>query len=152
MTDLADVVAGQNGLIHLLLAQQALNNSLAASIADLYARIGNNLVEGIWAWTDFAQAGQGQIHVAVLTGNERHFSLSEFDEDDQQPDLSLVTPGTTLVLYDEPGGQVTAFRQYVIATKPQLDNGRWSFDGARVATFGNQDIPLSGTSIKVLLG
>lgn len=153
MTDLDDITAGHTALLNLLLAQQTLNNSLLASIADLYSKVGGDLAEGIWAWTDFAQAGEGQIHVAVLSGNERHFSLSDTDEDGQDfSALPGVDPGTTVVLYDEPGGQVTAFRQYVIATTPQFSAGRWDFDAVRVATFGSQDIPLSGTSIKVLIG
>lgn len=148
MTALDDIAAGQQALLSLLQAQQSTNESLLSAIADLYSRLGG--IEGRWAWTD-TQIVPGTFHVAITSGAERSFTLATTDADGLQPDLDQIRPGAGLALMDDPGGPVTAFRSYIIATTPAVSNGTWVFGATRIATFGSQDIPTDGTLIKLIL-
>lgn len=153
MTQLDRLADGNTALIELLTAQQLFHDSVLASVADLYTRIGGSIASGIWAWTASNLPAAGEFHIDVLGTTDRRFFISEVDADGQTVDFGGFTAGDSLTLLDDPATPpTTGFRQYVAATAP-TDQGGWrQFDAVRTAVFGPQDFPTPGTRIELLFG
>lgn len=126
---------------------------LASAVADLYASL--NGVGGVWLWSGAAfgtDPGSGRVLVTITQGNNRTIALSKTDGDGNVPSLATLGAGSTLVLTDDPASApTTAFRQYLVTSDP-TDHGSWiSMLALRLATFGNQDTPTVGTSVRLLV-
>lgn len=152
-TPLERVIDGQAALVELLQAQQAINDSILASISDLYAKVGGSLASGIWRWTDSPTPGVGEFHIDKLSATGRRFAVHSIDADSQALSTLGIGIGDGLCLLDDPASPpVTGFRQYLCVTAPVSHGTWWSFDAARTAIFGTQDFPTPGTRIVLLFG
>jgi hypothetical protein len=140
-------------LVSYLAKQETLNAGVLASISDLYQHVGGRVVDSQWIWADDATA-TGTFHIALGAGeNERIVSLNRHDADSDPITLGGFVPGSTMVLMDDPATPpVTAFRQYVCASRMTDHGDWWSFSAVRVATFGAQSIPSDGERISLLFG
>lgn len=158
LAPLSDVYEGWDEFTAALLSRlfhaEAAADWAAAAVADLYARLPG--MSSTWAWTNVGSGdtGVGCMNVAITAGVERLVRISKTDATGVSRSVALagISPGSTVVLTDDPSTPpTTAFRQYVVTSDPE-DHGTWiSFHATRVATFGTQDTPAGGTTVRILL-
>jgi microcystin-dependent protein len=107
-----------------------------------------------WAWggTTIANPGTGRVNVNGNGNQPRVISISQTDFDgiDRTNTLSILQPGDSIVLTDDPATPpTTGFARYLITSVP-VDNGTWwQFDANRTDTVGTATPPPVGTVLRL---
>lgn len=107
-----------------------------------------------WAWggTTVADPGTGRVNVNGNGNQPRVISISQTDFDgiDRTNTLSILQPGDSIVLTDDPAAPpTTGFARYLVTSVP-VDNGAWwQFDANRTDTVGTTTPPPVGTVLRL---